>query len=356
MPQSTEWGLEQLGWTSALAESSGKRAKMGNPGRVFAMQREVYVVVAETGTVQAKVSGKFIHDAQCKGDYPAVGDWVLVDRKLDQHLIQAVLPRKSSFSRKLPIQGGRKLKDGIIDGGTTEAQVIAANIDTVFIVAGLDQDFDPRRIERYLTLAAQSGAAPVLILNKADLQPNPQLYVSQLSGIAGEIPLHAVSAATGANMDSILRCMGAGNTVVFIGSSGTGKSTLINRLLGYQRQKIGPVSKASGKGRHTTTSAEIIMHPSGSMIIDTLGLRELQLWCDEDSISQTFADIVSLGSRCKFRNCTHSGEPGCAIRAAIEAGELSEDRFASYKKQMRELRRLEAKKMQRERRKNRRRR
>ena len=348
-------GLDFLGWNSWFKDGYCSWAEKNNhPGRVIGMQREVYTVATEIGTLAARVSGKFMYKAQFKRDYPAVGDWVVLDGNAGLPLIKAVLPRKSSFARKLPIKGGRKLKDGMIDGGTTEEQIIAANVDTVFIVTGLDQNFEPRRIERYLTLSANSGADPVLLLNKADLHADPDFHVFQLCEVAREIPVHTVSAETGYNMESISQYMCPGKTVVFIGSSGAGKSSLINHLLGQQRQKISWVSEATGKGRHTTTSAEMIFHRSGYMIIDTPGLRELQLWCDEDAVSQTFEDVVRLESQCKFNDCRHTQEPGCAIRAAVEKGDLSQGRLVSYNKQMRELRKLESKKKQLEARMNKR--
>lgn len=339
--------LAQLGWTQHFAELFAPWEKMHCiPGRIVGMQRDMYSVVTERGQWSARITGKFIHTAQCKGDYPAVGDWVALDISREHLLIKAVLPRKSKFGRKAPIRGGRKLKGGIIVGGTTEEQVIAANIDTVFVVIGLDQNFEPRRIERYLSLIVNSGATPVLLLNKADLHDNLDAYTAQLAAITEGISLHTVSAETGHNLDCLNEYLLPGCTVVFVGSSGAGKSTLTNRLLGEQRQKTCEISCATGKGRHTTTSSKVVFHCSGCMIIDTPGLRELQLWCDEEAVASTFEDIVELESRCKFRDCRHTNEPGCAILAALETGELTPDRFNSYQKQLLELHRLEARKKQ----------
>lgn len=348
MPTQVEGiGLEQLGWTQHFAELFAPWGKLHcSPGRIVGVQRDMYSVLTERGQRSARVTGKFIHEALCKGDYPAVGDWVALDISREYPLIKAVLPRKSKFGRKAPIRGGRKLKGGIIVGGTTEEQVIAANIDTVFVVTGLDQNFEPRRIERYLTLIVNSGAMPVLLLNKADLHANLDTYTAQLASITEGIPLHTVSAETGHNLDCLNKYLLPGCTVVFVGSSGAGKSTLTNRLLGEQRQKTSEISCATGKGRHTTTSSEVVFHSSGCMIIDTPGLRELQLWCDEEAVAGTFEDIVELESLCKFRDCRHTNEPGCAIRAALETGELQADRFNSYQKQLQELHRLETRKKQ----------
>jgi ribosome biogenesis GTPase len=209
-----------LGWDNRFEDLFLPWAERDcSPGRIIGVQREIYSVAIDNGIKEAKVSGRFVYKAQFKGDFPAVGDWVAIETKAEQPRILAVLPRKSSFVRKLPIKGGRKMKDGMIDGGTTEEQAIAANVDTVFIVTGLDQNFEPRRVERYLTLTVKSGAAPLLILNKADLHGDPGVYVSQLTAIAREIPVYAVSAETGHNMEVFSRYIGLGKTVVFIGGT-----------------------------------------------------------------------------------------------------------------------------------------
>lgn len=339
--------LVRLGWSPWFQEAYTPWDNTGcSPGRIVGMQRDIYEVLTEKGALAAKVTGKFRHEARFKGDFPVTGDWVALENSADQTLIKAVLPRKSKFARKVPIRGGRKLKNGIIDGGATEEQVIAANVDTAFIVTGLDQDFEPRRIERYLALTVQSGAAPVIILNKADIPVNLEIYLSKLAEIAKDTPVHAVSAETGLNLEIFSSYLIPGKTLVFLGSSGVGKSTLTNRLLGCQRQKTKLISSATGKGRHTTTSAEMMFHPSGSMIIDTPGLRELQLWCDENAVTSIFAYIAELEAQCRFADCSHTSEPGCAIRTALAKGELDPGRLASCQKQRAELQRLEVKKKQ----------
>lgn len=339
--------LQNLGWNYFFEDSfSNYRERDLNPARVIRKNNHIYTVSDGERIYQAKITGKFRFHSNVSKDYPAVGDWIAFDRKAHSEFatIHAVLPRKSYFSRKAPISGGRKIKKGILEGGSTEEQVIAANIDFVLIVSGLDGNFDIRRIERFLTLSYNSGARPIIVLNKMDLCEKVEEYVEQVKQIALDVPILAVSVEKNMNMDSLVPNLKPGQSIALLGSSGVGKSTLTNYLLGEERQVKQPTSKASGKGKHTTTSSELILHPSGYMIIDTPGMREVQLWGDEDVLEESFQDVTVLLGKCKYSNCHHQTEPGCAIKQAIEEGALSQDRFASYLKQYDELFKLNRKK------------
>jgi len=234
------------------------------------------------------------------------------------------LPRASKFSRK-------------VAGVTTEEQIVAANVDTLFLVIGLDGDFNPRRVERYLAPAWDSGATPVLVLNKADVCEDVTALIAEVELIAAGIPVHPVSALDG-DVDELRRYCVSGQTVALIGSSGVGKSTLINALLGEDRQDTGDVSEHQDRGRHTTTNRELIVLPTGGLIIDNPGMRELQLWSDDAGVDETFADILKLAGECRFRDCRHESEPDCAVQAALYDGTLDGERYRNYLKLKRELR------------------
>ncbi len=296
------------------------------PARVARQDRERYVVLADDGAYGARVTGKMRSAARTRADFPAVGDWVAVRTRPDEGAatIHALLPRRSSFARK-------------VAGETTEEQVVAANVDTVFLVSGLDGDFNLRRIERYVTLAWNSGALPVIVLNKADLCDDPQARLDEVAAVAMGVDLHLVSAASGAGLDALGAYLRPGTTVALLGSSGVGKSTLVNHLLGAERMKTGAVREDDSRGRHVTTHRELMPLPGGGLVIDTPGMRELQLWADEDSLQGAFADVEALAAQCRFRDCSHEAEPGCAVRDALEDGTLPEARFQSYLKLKREL-------------------
>ncbi len=296
------------------------------PARVARQDRERYVVLAEEGAFLAQVSGKMRGAAGTRADFPAVGDWVAVRARPDEGAatIHALLPRRSSFSRK-------------VAGETTEEQIVAANVDTAFLVSGLDGDFNLRRIERYVTLAWNSGALPVIVLNKADLCDDPLARLDEVAAVAMGVDIHLVSAATGAGLDALQAYLRPGTTVAFLGSSGVGKSTLVNHLLGDERMQTGAVREDDSRGRHVTTHRELLTVPGGGLVIDTPGMRELQLWGDEDSLQGAFADVEALAVRCRFRDCSHDAEPGCAVGDALEAGTLEPARFHSYLKLKREL-------------------
>lgn len=313
-------------------------------GRVTNKNRGVFHVLHELGTDVATLSGKYIHEALYHVDYPAVGDWVVMTRNGESFIIHKLVTRKNAFVRRQKVVGGRKIMNDLIVGGTTQEQVLAANLDTVFIVTGLDKNFNPKRIERYLTLAYNSGANPVLILSKLDLCDDVAEKVAQVEDIAFGVPVHPVSAIEAIGMEDLKPYLGVGKTVCFLGSSGVGKSTVTNYLLGEMIQETKETSEGSSKGRHTTTTAQLLMAIDGTMIIDTPGLREIQLWCDEDTLDTSFDDIAKLMESCQFKNCTHHREPGCAVVAALETGELSKSRYDNYLKMLREVKYLEMRK------------
>lgn len=303
------------------------------PGRIAVQNKTNYIVYSEHGELDAEVSGKFMFDAEGKDDYPAVGDWVVLRPLLDEQkgIIEKVLPRQTSFSRK---EAGAK----------TEKQVLASNIDIVFIMTSLNQDFNLRRIERYLVLANECGISPVIVLSKSDLCEDVEEKINEVDNISGGVPVHAISSITKTGIDEISKYITDGKTIAVLGSSGVGKSTFINVLLGENELETGEVSGYKDKGHHITTKRELIVLPSGGLIIDTPGMRELQLWEGDGGLDDLFDDIARLILQCKFSDCTHKSEPGCAVRKAIKSGELDEERFRSYQKMKREVQYFEFRK------------
>jgi ribosome biogenesis GTPase len=323
----TPMTLSSLGWNDSLAQSFEPFFAVGLvPARVALQHKHAYELLSAHGELFATCTGKLLHHAVASSELPAVGDWVAVEirpgeTKADIH---AVLPRRTTFSRRAAGDSGGE-------------QIIAVNIDTVLLVTALDQNYNLRRIERYLTLAWESGAQPVIVLNKSDLHLDPAAARAEVESIATGTPVVVLSAGRNEGLDALAPWLIGGETIALLGSSGVGKSTLINRLLGAERQLAHTVSDAVGKGRHTTTRRELIVTPSGVLVIDTPGMRELQLGnIDADAIDTTFADIAALAAQCRFRDCTHRAEPGCAIQAALANGSLDFARWQSFQKLQRE--------------------
>jgi ribosome biogenesis GTPase / thiamine phosphate phosphatase len=318
--------LAALGWTDELEAAFTPYVERGFiPARVVAEHRGGYYVRSELGDRLAQARGR-LRDDELWGGMPAVGDWVVVcDAPGDGFAIEALLPRRTKVSRKTPW-----LK--------AEEHILVANVDTVVLVTGLDQDFNPRRLERYLTAAWDSGADPVIVLTKLDVCDDPG-KVAEAESVAVGVPVHPVSNVTGEGIDAVRQLLEPAKTFVLLGSSGTGKSTLANRLAGRTVMETGDL-RNDGRGRHTTRHRQLLVMPGGAILIDTPGLRELQIW--EGDIDSAFADIAELASQCRFNDCAHSTEPDCAVRAALETGELDEGRWANYVKLQRELRSIEA--------------
>lgn len=325
--------LEDAGWRPELAEAFSPHAAEGlQPARVALELNHIYRLWTAEGDVLAEATGRMRHEAAGRHELPAVGDWVAYrpDPHQSRARIEAVLPRSSVFTRK-------------VAGSETKQQVVAANIDTVFLVTALDRDFNPRRVERYLLLAAQSGARAVIILNKTDIAgPHVADAVAAIGEIAGAAPVHAISAKTRAGLDVLAPYLGPGQSVALLGSSGVGKSSIINALAGEDVLRTQTVRESDSRGRHTSTHRQMVRLPGGALLIDTPGMRELQLWDVGESLGQAFDDIDALGAACRFRDCRHETEPGCAVKAAVAAGTLPADRHESFLKLQAEREAFEA--------------
>lgn len=320
--------LEDLGWNSFFNDHCLEHPTNSLiPARVSFHSKGIYRLISEEGELLAETAGSLIHQATGSDRLPVCGDWVLVDKPEDgsRTRIRLLLPRRTAFYRK---QAGTALG----------RQVIAANIDTVCLVSGLDADFNPRRIERYLAVAWESGARPVIVLNKADLCAELSAYFDEVRSLAPGIPVLAVSAMEGLGMESLVSHAGKGRTIALLGSSGVGKSSIVNRLLGRYAQDVRDTDPDTGRGIHTTTTRHLFLLPSGGLIMDTPGMRELQIWSLDSGLDLTFEDIKALGEHCRFRDCSHQTEPGCQVRAAVDQGRLDVRRLANYFKLCKETR------------------
>jgi ribosome biogenesis GTPase / thiamine phosphate phosphatase len=327
-------GLQVYGWNEVWEEAwnASKPTHAGLiPGRVTAQFSHTYKIVTEKGERLAVVTGKFEYAAQTRGDFPVVGDFAAVEILDDQQaVIHSVLPRRSAMVRKAA-------------GPTVEQQIIGTNLDELFIVNALNQDFNLRKIERYLIMAWESGARPIVVLTKADLCEETERRIAEVERVAPGIDVHAVSALENLGMDALSSYLTPGKTIAVVGSSGAGKSTLLNSLLGKESQRVQGIREDDARGRHTTTHRELFVLPGGALLMDTPGMRELQLWDAEDGWREAFSDIEEIAENCRFRDCRHQKEAGCAVRAAIEKGALEAKRLLNYHKTERELARAEHK-------------
>ena len=310
-----EHDLGELGWCAGLAENLEPGHE---PGRVTAAHRAAFDVQTAHDVVRARLPGRLVHDAVDV----AVGDWV----GLRDGLIRSVLPRRSSIVRNAA-------------GRATRAQTLAANVDVAFVLSSLGPDLEPRRIERYLVTIWESGAAPEIVLTKADRVDDPWELVAEVEAVAIGVPVHVVSAVTGQGCDALRVRIQPGTTAVLLGSSGVGKSTLVNRFVGRELMTVNDTRADDDEGRHTTTHRELIRLPGGGVVIDTPGLRELQLW-DAEGIDAAFADVEELAGECRFNDCSHTREPGCAVLAAVDDGTMPAERLGSWRKLQKELRQI----------------
>ncbi|HST52800.1 MAG TPA: ribosome small subunit-dependent GTPase A [Pyrinomonadaceae bacterium] len=320
--------LEDYGWSDFFAAEFAPFASEGfEAGRVFLQHNRIYALYTASGETEAETTGRLRYNARGAEDLPAVGDWVVIRRGSDEGKakIHEVLPRRSKFSRRAA-------------GSETEEQIVAANVDTVFLVSGLDNDYNPRRVERYLIMAWESGAAPVVVLNKADLIEDAEEKRGEVERVAPGVPVLLLSAKRGEGVEQLLPYIERGRTVALMGSSGVGKSTIVNRLLGSEVQRTQDVRLSDARGRHTTTHRELFLLASGGLVLDTPGMRELQLLVSERGLRETFEDIEEAAARCRFSDCRHEGEPGCAVRDALEEGALDRLRYQNYRKMQAEMR------------------
>ena len=318
--------IQSYGWSDQLQQAFEPHAARGlSPGRILVQQRGYYDVVTDLGELTAQISGKLGHEAGPAG-YPAVGDWVALAPRPDEGTatIHAVLPRRTAFVRKAA-------------HSVADEQVVAANVDVALLVASLNADFNARRLERYLAVAWQSGAEPVVVLTKADLADDPDAAVAEAVGVACGAPVLAVSVVTGEGLEALATHLKPAETAVLVGSSGVGKSSLVNALAGEALMATAAIREDDAKGRHTTSHRELIRLPSGALVLDTPGMRELGLIDADEGVSTAFEEIEEMAGACRFSDCGHTNEPGCAVREALEAGELDSGRWRSFQKLQREL-------------------
>lgn len=318
--------LSDLGWTPFFQSQLAGLPPDLLPARVAVEHRGRYELLTPRGPLQATLSGRLSHEATSRLDLPAVGDWVAVRccGQGEAASIGHVFSRATCFVRQA---AGRR----------TDAQVVAANIDVVAIVSSLNSDFNLRRFERYLLAVRQSGAQPMIVLNKSDLCADPERLRAEAQGLSADIPVLLASAFTGAGIDEIRAFRLPGQTIALVGSSGVGKSALTNRLLGQDAQAVGEIRQSDERGQHTTTHRELLLMPGGGLLIDTPGMRELQIWAGEGAPASGFDEVASLAQACRFRDCSHQGEPGCEVVRAVEQGRLPGQRLEHLHKIEREL-------------------
>jgi len=322
--------IEEYGWSDALRVEFAPHARAGHlPGRIIVQQREADLVITDVGTLSARLSGRLRHEAREAG-HPAAGDWVALSANAGAGTatIHAVLPRRTAFVRRAA-------------DSVQTLQVIAANIDVVFVVTSMNADLNPRRLERFLAAAWQSGARPVVVLTKSDLCEEPEVQAAEIATLAVGCAVVVVSAHKGAGLGGLMDHIKPGETCVLIGSSGVGKSTLVNALLGEERMATQDIRAADARGRHTTSHRQLILLPGGGLLLDTPGIREVGLIDADAGLSTVFDDIERLAENCRFRDCGHTTEPGCAVREALEQGVLDPDRWAHFQKLGQELAALE---------------
>lgn len=346
MIKEIRYELKDLGWNEEwqqkyceVLQQRENDSSLLKIGRVAIEHKNMYRVITENGEILAVPSGKMKHKAMGREYYPAVGDWVLLDRNestTGNAIIHGILNRKSKFSRK-------------VAGNQTDEQIIATNIDIAFICTSINLDFNLRRLERYLTMAWESGAVPVILLTKSDLCEDIEEKVALVESVAFGVDIVSISSKTGMGINNLRRYIKAGDTVAFLGSSGVGKSSVVNYLFGEERLQVKDVREEDDKGRHTTTHRELIVLPEGGIVIDTPGMREFQILDISEGIESTFEDIEELALQCRFNDCLHSNEPGCRVKTAIRNGELTQERYSNYLKLKKEARFLALKEKKKER-------